>query len=96
MAKDVSIYSVIKAPVITERTTRLAPLNQYVFCVDKTANKIDIRRAVEKIYNVKVTRVASMIVKGKIKRLRANQPGKKPDWKKAIVTLKKGCEIKFT
>ena len=91
-----SIYSIVKAPLITEKATRVSPYRKYIFWVDSNANKIEVKRAVEKIYNVKVEKVASMIVKGRIKRLRWNQPGKTTDWKKAVVTLKPGFEIKFT
>jgi large subunit ribosomal protein L23 len=91
-----SVYSIIKAPLITEKATRVSPYLKYIFWVDKNANKIEIKRAIEKIYNVKVAKVASMVVKGRVKRLRWNQPGKTTDWKKAIVTLKPGFEIKFT
>ncbi len=69
---------------------------QYVFAVAKDANRIEIKNAVEKIHNVKVEKVATMITKGKLKRIRWNQPGRTTDWKKAIVTLKEGQEIKIT
>lgn len=91
-----SIYSVIKAPLITEKASAQAVYNKYVFWVERGANKIEIRRAVESVYNVKVSGVASMMVKGKMKRIRRNQPGKTSSWKKAVVTLKKGFEIKVT
>lgn len=90
-----TLYSVIKAPLITEKVAMLNPLRKYMFLVDKRANKIDIKRAVEKVYNVKVSDVNCMIVKGKTKRVRW-QAGKTASWKKAIVTLKEGSEIKFT
>lgn len=96
MGEVKSIYSIIKAPLTTEKTTRLSPFRKYSFCVLRGANKIDIKKAVEKIYNVKVERVASMVVKGKMKKVRANQPGRTSAWKKAMVTLKKGFEIKIT
>lgn len=91
-----SIYSTIKAPLVTEKSTKDVVYRKYAFWVDRRANKIDIKRAVEKVYGVKVTSVSSMIVKGKTKRVRANQPGKTTSWKKAIVTLKEGQEIKLT
>ena len=91
-----SIYSVLKSPLITEKATLLSPYRQYVFWVERRANKIEIRRAVEKHYSVKVDKVRSMIVKGKTKRVRWNQPGRTPSWKKAVVTLKAGHEIKLT
>ena len=93
---DKSIYSILKAPLITEKSTRINPYRQYIFWVDNNANKVEIKRAIEKIYNVKVEHVASAIVKGRTKRLRWNQPGKTTAWKKAIITLKEGNEIKLT
>ncbi len=91
-----SFYSVIKSPLITEKSNREVAFRKYAFWVDKHSNKIEIRSAVEKVYNVKVDKVTSMVVKGKMKRIRANQPGKTSSWKKAIVTLKEGFEIKIT
>jgi large subunit ribosomal protein L23 len=81
---------VIKRPIITERSTRLqGEGNQYVFEVDGRANKIEIAYAVKKIFNVTVLNVRTMNMKGKPKRLGAFS-GRRPDWKKAIVTLKSG------
>jgi large subunit ribosomal protein L23 len=91
-----SIYAVIKSPLTTEKTTRNSVYRQYSFWVDKGANKIEIKRAVEKIYNVKVAKVTSLVVKGKTKRMRMNQEGKTASWKKAVVRLKEGSEIKLT
>jgi len=96
MATVKSVYSVITSPLVTEKTTLISPYRQYVFSVLKDANKIQIKRAVEKIYNVKVEKVTTIVIKGKTKRLRWNQPGRTPDRKKAAVTLKKGFEIKLT
>ncbi|UCC95428.1 MAG: 50S ribosomal protein L23 [Candidatus Omnitrophota bacterium] len=91
-----SIYSIIKAPLITEKASRIMADRKYVFWVDREANKVDVKRAVEKIYNVKVEKISSMVVKSKSKRIRWNQPGKTTSWKKAVVTLKSGFEIKLT
>lgn len=91
-----NINTILKSPLITEKTSRDSFYRKYAFEVDSCANKIEIKHAVEKIYNVKVQNVASVIIKGKTKRLRWNQPGKTTAWKKAIVTLKKGFEIKMT
>ena len=68
--------------------------NKYTFKTDKKANKIEIKRAVEEIFNVKVVDVKTMIVKGKVKRMGRYQ-GKRPDWKKAIVTLQAGDKIEI-
>ncbi|MDD5194520.1 MAG: 50S ribosomal protein L23 [Candidatus Omnitrophica bacterium] len=96
MAGINSSFSVIRSPLVSEKGTSLANLRKYVFWVDKRANKIDIKKAVEKVYNVKIDNVNSMTVKGKTKRVRWNKPGKTSSWKKAIVTLKEGFEIKIT
>ncbi len=91
-----STYSIIKSSLITEKSTRDAPNRKYAFRVAKGANKIEIKQAVEKIYKVKVDKVASLVIKGRTKRIRGNQSGKTASWKKAIVTLKEGSEIKLT
>ena len=67
---------------------------KYTFRVALTANKVQIRQAIEKIFNVKVDKVATMRVLGKTKRMGRTQ-GKRSDWKKAIVTLKAGQTIEF-
>ena len=95
MSSVKSVYSIIQAPLVTEKTARLVAQRQYVFAVAKEANRIEIKQAVEKIHNVKVEKVATMISKGKLKRIRWNQPGRTTDWKKAVVTLKEGYEIKI-
>ncbi|NPV26994.1 MAG: 50S ribosomal protein L23 [Firmicutes bacterium] len=83
---------VLIKPVITEKATNLLAENKYTFFVDKNANKIEIKHAVEELFKVKVTDVRTMIVKGKLKRVGRYQ-GKTPDRKKAIVTLKAGDKI---
>ncbi len=94
MDKVGRIYEVIKSPLITEKATKLAKFNQYVFWVDRRANKIEIKKAIEEIYNVKVEKVRTINMKGKTKRIRWGQEGKTSSWKKAIVTLKEGYQIK--
>jgi len=91
-----SIYSIIKSPLITEKSARDSVFRKYAFQVDKNANKVQIKRAIEKIYKVKVTKTSVLMVKGKIKKLRFNQAGRTASWKKAVVTLKEGFEIKIT
>lgn len=86
-ARDVLIK-----PVITEKATNLLAENKYTFFVDKNANKIEIKHAVEEMFKVNVTNVRTMIVKGKPKRMGRYQ-GRTPDRKKAIVTLKAGDKI---
>ena len=85
-------YNVIKSLMRTEKSTFLSPLNQYLFMVDKKANKIDIKRAVQGIYKVKVKDVNTIKVRGKKRRVRFKE-GRTRDWKKAVVTLKSGYTI---
>ncbi len=81
------------APVITEKGTVLQEKNnQYLFRVSSRANKIQVREAVEKIFKVTVTSVRTVTVHGKMRRMGRSQ-GRKPSWKKAIVTLKEGETI---
>ena len=90
-----NMYEVIKRPVLTEKTTIQKELsNQITFEVDRRANKIEIKEAVEKIFKVKVLDVQSMVVRGKTKRV-GRFSGKRSDWKKAIVTLKPGEQVPF-
>lgn len=88
------IYSldIIKSLVRTEKSTLYEPQSKYLFLVAKSANKIQIKRAVEEAYKVKVKNVNTLISRGKMKRVRY-QIGKTPDFKKAMVTLKEGQKI---
>lgn len=88
-------YDIIKTLLRTEKGTTLEPNRQYLFHVDRNATKIDIKKAVEEIYNVKVQDVNTVIVPGKKKRVRY-QLGYTSDWKKAVVTLKEGSKIETT
>ena len=88
------LRDVLIRPVITEKTTMLMEEGKYTFRVPLTANKVQIRQAVEKIFNVKVEKVATIRVLGKTKRMGRTQ-GKRSDYKKAIVTLKAGESIEF-
>lgn len=88
-----SPHSVVRSHIATEKShTMRDQQNCYVFEVDGNANKIDVRRAIEELFHVKVEGVTTMNVRGKMKRL-GRFVGKKPNWKKAIVTLKKGETI---
>jgi len=88
-------YEIIQRPLITEKTNRQKEkFNQFAFEVDPGANRIEIRRAIEKIFSVRVAEVRTMNVKGKVKQ-RGRIIGKRKDWKKAIVTLKPGERIDF-
>ena len=77
---------IIVRPVVTEKSNDELQLGKYTFEVNKKATKVQIAKAVEKLFEVKVLNVNTMIVKGKTKRVRY-QEGKTPDWKKAIVTI---------
>lgn len=86
-------YGVIKALLRTEKTTQQhEPQGKYLFLVSNSANKIQVRQAVEHIYKVKVKAVNAFVATGKLKKVRY-QLGRTPDLKKAIVTLKKGEKI---
>lgn len=86
---------IIRKPLVTEKSTRQKDENhQYFFEVDRGANKIEIQSAVEHLFKVKVVNVRTLNVLGKVKRL-GRKFGKRPDWKKAIVTLKEGERIDF-
>lgn len=88
-----STYSIIKSLIQTEKSTTLyEPQNKYLFLVEKTANKKEIKDAVEQIYKVKVEDVNTIIYPGKKKRVRYHI-GRTPDYKRAIVTLKTGHKI---
>lgn len=82
-----TVYDVIRKPIITEKTMGIMESKKYTFEVAPDANKIEIKNAVEKIFGVKVASVNTMNVLGKYKRMGVHV-GKRPDWKKAIVTLK--------
>ena len=80
-------YDIIIRPVITERSMASVADKKYVFEVAPSAGKIEIKKAVEEIFGVKVAKVNTISVPGKAKRLGAVRPGRTKDWKKAIVQL---------
>ena len=90
-----SSYLIIKALLRTEKSTLQEAQDKYLFLVDNNAAKIEIKRAVEEIYKVKVSKVNTLIAPGKLKRVRY-QVGHTPDSKKAIVTLIKGQKIEVS
>lgn len=92
---DNNLYSVILAPHVSEKSTRVADKHhQVVFEVRRDATKPLIKQAVEKMFNVLVDDVRVVRVKGKIKRF-GKTPGRRQEWKKAYVTLKPGQDINF-
>ena len=90
-------FEIIRTARLTEKGSRQGEkLNQYTVVADPRANKPQIKRAVEELFRVKVLRVNTMNVEGKLRRQRTRQAGKDPDWKKAIVTLIPGEKIVLT
>lgn len=88
-------HQIIRRPAISEKGTLLTERhNKYVFEVAPDANKIEIKRAVEEVFKVTVTKVNTMRMPGKKKRVRY-QLGYTPEWKKAIITLKQGDRIEL-
>ena len=84
--------AVLNSILRTEKSTLLTGKNQYLFSVKKSANKIQIKKAVQDLYKVKVQKVNTQVVPGKLKRVR-HQLGHTPDWKKAVVILQSGQKI---
>lgn len=89
------LHQIIRAPLISEKANRVAESdNQVVFKVSRDATKAEIRQAVEALFEVRVTKVNTLNVKGKTKRF-GRSMGRRSDWKKAYVTLAEGSEIDF-
>lgn len=88
------VHEVLRRPIITEKDTALKEFNKYTFEVARQANKTQIKEAVEKLFNVTVTGVNTMTVRGKMRRVGKSR-GMSPDWKKAVVTLQDGQRIDF-
>ena len=90
-------YRIIKHPLITEKSTILREdKNKYTFRVDKRDNKIEIKGAIEAIFpDIEILAVNTLNVRGKSKRFRTNKRGRRPDWKKAIITLSPGSTIEI-
>lgn len=86
---------IIKRPIaLTEKAARLKEENKVIFEVAVGANKIQIKNAVEELFDVKVTDVNTLVQRGKVKRL-GRRLTKRPNWKKAVVTLREGDDIQF-
>lgn len=91
----ISLYDVLKRPVVTEKTSAgTEASNTVAFVVDRRATKPEIRQAVQTLFKVSVLEVATMNLRGKMKR-QGRRQGRRPDWKKAIVKLKPGDRIEF-
>jgi large subunit ribosomal protein L23 len=91
-ASEERAYNIIHRPLMTEKSTNLNQFNQYSFIVSKDSNVIEIKSAIEKIFKVKVTKVNTSILRGKIKTFKGSS-GYRKDLKKAIVTLAEGNTI---
>ena len=91
----ITCYDIIKTLVRTEKATDLEVQRKYFFHVSRDSNKIEIRKAIEEIYKVKVEAINTSIVRGKLKRVRQEQGSTTP-WKRAIVTLREGQKIEVT
>ncbi len=95
MPKDIHPYAVLREPIITEKSTELTEQNKYVFEVDPRVNKLQIREAIEIAFSVQVAKVNVINVRGATKRIGRGRPGRERGWKKAIVTLGDGYEIRL-
>jgi large subunit ribosomal protein L23 len=82
-----NVYQVLKRPILTEKTDYQRDANQYVFEVDRRANKLQIKEAVETLFDVEVKAVNTMIMKPKRRRLGRRLVATRPAWKRAVVTL---------
>ncbi len=90
-----AIYNVIKRPLLTEKGASLQEQQgTYLFEVDKNANKVEIKAAIEELFNVKVAEVRTAVVHGKVKRF-GRAMGKRPNWKKAYVRLDGDAQLDF-
>jgi large subunit ribosomal protein L23 len=92
--KYAGAYRVLVSPLVTEKAANLGSLNKYAFVVSTSANKIEVAKAVQSVYGVKVETVNIISMKGK-RVTRGRIKGQRKDWKKALVTLKKGDSIQL-
>jgi large subunit ribosomal protein L23 len=88
-----NVYQVLKRPILTEKSDYQRDENQYVFEVDRRANKLQIREAIETLFDVRVDSVNTMMMKPKRRRLGRRLVTTRPAWKKAVVTLAPGERI---
>jgi len=93
--RQADLYDVLRSPVITEKATMASEYNQVMFNVARTATKLQIKEAVERLFTVKVKAVNTLNRKGKVKRFKG-RVGKQSDFKRAIVTLEEGHAIDIT
>ena len=93
--REEELYDVIRAPLVTEKSTMVSENNQVMFKVAMSATKPDIKEAFERLFNVNVLAVNTLIRKGKVRKFRGVK-GQQSDFKKAIVTLEEGQTIDIT
>lgn len=89
---NITDENILIRPIITERSTGNQAYGKYTFQVHRDANKVQIRKAIEKLFKVHVTKVNTITMRGKMRRF-GKGAGKTPDWKKVIITLKPGDRI---
>lgn len=89
---EARLYDVLVRPIVTEKSTQANELNKVTFAISPTATKFDVKRAVEALFKVSVTKVNTINIEGKIKRFRG-KPGQRSTLRKAIVTLAEGQSI---
>ncbi len=87
-------YDIIIKPIVTEASMANIEVNKYTFKVRKDVNITEIKKAIEELFSVDVVKVNTLMVKGKVKRLGKTE-GRRPNWKKAIVTLAPGSKIEL-
>lgn len=93
MANPAQYYDIVRRPVVTEKSASMQAMrNQFTFEVASSANKVEVKKAVETLFSVKVLKVNMVSMQGKQKRT-FGRPGSTKPWKKAVVTLKKGDTI---
>ena len=90
-----NFYDIIKFPVVTEKSTKISENNQFVFKVAINSSKGDIKKAIEKVFKVKVKAINTIKVKGKKKVFKGTK-GKRSDFKKAVITLVKGETLDYS
>ena len=95
MMAELHIYDIIRRPIITEKSNEMSELNQYVFEVASGANKMQVREAVEVIFDVTVTKVRTMVMPAKRARRGRSWYNRTKQWKKAIVTLEEDNSIEL-
>ena len=88
-------YSIIRRPLITEKSMGMVSVGKYVFEVAITSNKVEIAQAIKTIFKVDAVKVNTLRVKGKTKRVGKHREGRTADWKKAYVSLKPGQKIEI-